>query len=498
MEKKTNLNIYNTLFFRIYLYFGIVLSFFAVLIGFIFMNLYEKSTADSYQQQLEAQGENIANKVSKYVINQDLYHYGVFKEVLDMNQSNSTDIWIISNPNAVKPMGEEYANVSIQEDELSLEVNRVITSAFHGEVDSSSSFDENYGKRILNVGTPIHDEGGNVIGAVLLNSYVESQQIVIDRSQRIIVNSTMAALFLSIIIAILFARQISRPISKIRVATMELAEGNYQKKTGIEKKDEIGELASSIDILAERLQQNLNERQNMEQMRQDFFANVSHELRTPITVIRGYTETLVDGVVTEKDRVDQYYKRMLLECKSMERLVGDLLTLSKLQNPDFEIDAEPVNVIQIINNIIRSAKTIGQKKNITLDVQKDSDCCMMMGDYDRIRQAFMVILDNAMKFSHENGTVFITIESHDQIKISIRDEGIGISEEEIPSIFEKFYKSKLRQNAQGTGLGLMIAKQIVNKHGGTIGVSSKVGEGTTFEITFEKMELNEGITEKNL
>jgi len=127
------------------------------------------------------------------------------------------------------------------------------------------------------------------------------------------------ALFISFIIAIVFAKGLSNPISKMRITALELANGKYQSKTDINRQDEIGDLARSIDILADELAENEIERQNRDQMRIDFFANVSHELRTPITVIRAYTETLVDGVVTDPEKVAQYYDRMLKECKKSKK-----------------------------------------------------------------------------------------------------------------------------------------------------------------------------------
>ena len=244
-------------------------------------------------------------------------------------------------------------------------------------------------------------------------------------------------------------------------------------------------MAETVDVLAERLLENENERKNMEQMRMDFFANVSHELRTPITVIRAYTETLFDKVVTDEDKVEQYYVRILHECKSMQRLVGDLLLLSKMQNPDFQVEKEPVNIIQVFEEIIRSASAISQEKNIDILMEKQTDCCLMMGDYDRLRQMFMVILDNAIKFSNENSTIEIKISVAEQIEITIQDHGVGISKEELPFIFDKFYKSKLRQNAKGTGLGLAIARQIALKHDGSIQVKSELGKGTQFNFKFD-------------
>ena len=221
----------------------------------------------------------------------------------------------------------------------------------------------------------------------------------------------------------------------------------------------------------------------------DFFANVSHELRTPITVVRGYAETLVDGVVKNEEKKQQYYERILNECKGMERLVGDLLTLSKIQNPDFAIEREPVNLIQVFHDLTKNLKVICKNKDIHLRLKNDKEYYMVLGDYDRLRQMFLVILDNAIKFSPEGSNVEIIITELDQqVKIEIIDHGIGISNEELPYIFEKFYKSKLRQNATGSGLGLVIAKYIAIKHDGTIVVDSEVGKGTKFTFLFQTIE----------
>ena len=274
----------------------------------------------------------------------------------------------------------------------------------------------------------------------------------------------------------------------MRSTALQLASGNYQVKTGILQSDEIGELASTIDFLADKLVENEVERKNIEQMRLDFFANVSHELRTPVTVVRGYTELLVDGIVTDEERRQQHYARMLSECQNMERLVGDLLLLSKMQNPDFLIEKEPVTLQQVFKDLRRSALVIAEEKEIKIVISQPKEPCIMMGDYGRLRQMFLVIVDNAIKFSKEKSNVYITLECDKYITVTIRDEGIGIPEEELPNIFDKFYKSKLRQNAKGSGLGLAIAREICMKHDGLIKVESEVGKGTSFLFNFPKME----------
>ena len=172
----------------------------------------------------------------------------------------------------------------------------------------------------------------------------------------------------------------------------------------------------------------------------------------------------------------------------MERLVGDLLTLSKMQNPDFEIEKEPVSVVQIFEDVIRSAKVLSEKKGIRINFAADDQYCFMLGDYDRLRQMFMVIMDNAIKFSYENSVVDVNIEIDEKMHISIRDHGVGIKASVLPNIFEKFYKSKLQMNETGSGLGLMIAKSIAIKHGGDIIVESIEGQGSEFIFEFDMIE----------
>ena len=477
--------------FAVFRDYGIVLAAFALLVGVIFSKLYSNALVDSYQSQLRKQAEAIAARVSEFVQDDDYITYPSFLEVLEDLETN--DIWIMQNPG--RPMDSRYANIEVTEEEAK-EIEPVLEEVFEGKIGDMALYSNTYEANYVFVGAPIVDIDGNVVGAVLVNSVAESQREVIRQSVTLILASMIMALAISFVIALWLARKISNPISRMRHTALELARENYDAHTGLNRLDEIGELAGAIDVLADRLKEAECARNNMEQMRQDFFANVSHELRTPITVIRAYTESLVDGVVTDEVKVHQYYERMLSECQGMERLVRDLLLLSKMQNPDFEVEKEPINLLQIFEDILRSARMIAEQKKVTIRmdcsgvdrIDNGERVCLMLGDYDRIRQMFMIILDNAVKFSKEGGQVEIRIGADgDQIQAAIVDHGVGISEEEIPYIFDKFYKSKLRQNAQGSGLGLAIARQIALKHDGTITVESHPDKGTNFSFTFQQL-----------
>lgn len=487
MKDRKKIKFFNHLFFKVYINYAFMLTMFAILIGLIFIKLYETSTMNDYRMKLEKQASSISMRMQQAINNQEEDSYLDYLAILDELDDEAPDVYTLSNPNATNPMDKSMENVDLQNVELPSDCIEVIEAAFANKTAHRSGYYETFGSVCAIVGNPI-TVNGEVVGAVVLISYVEGQKEVINSSMYLIFISAIVALLISFIIATIFANGISSPILKMRKTAIDLADGNYECKTDIKRKDEIGDLARTIDILANELAESEKERQNREQMRVDFFANVSHELRTPITVIRAYAETLVDGVVTEKEKILQYYDRILLECKGMERLVGDLLILSKMQNPDFVIEKEPVNIVQIFEDLTRSLHAISLEKNITIEFIKDNPIYMMMGDYDRLRQMFLIILDNAIKFSEEYSTVHIYLSKKDKLIISIRDEGIGISQEELPSIFDKFYKSKLKQNEKGSGLGLAIAKQIALKHDGTIDVNSKLGEGTEFIFYFQCLD----------
>lgn len=488
MEEKELKPKYNRLFIKTYISFAAVITIFALLLGVLYMRMYEEATVENYEQQQTKKAQAISNRCTTYFLDNQSYEWWSYLVML--SELEGTEIWSVSNPNAARPLSGNMAT-NLDAETLTSEYVEIAQAAFNDQVEIRTQFSSYHECDIVTVGVPVHGYNGETAGAILLISPVETQKEIVNSSWYMILMSGMVALIVSFVIAIPFARNLAQPITSMRSTALELASGNYDAKTGISRLDEIGELATTIDFLSEKLAENEVERKNMDQMRMDFFANVSHELRTPITVVRGYTESLVDGVVSDEERRQQYYHRMLSECQSMERLVGDLLLLSKMQNPDFAIEKEPVTLQQVFHDIKRTAWAIADERNIAIVMKQPDTPCVMMADYVRLRQMFVVIVDNAIKFSRDNSSIYITMEASDCIRVSIRDEGVGISEEELPYIFEKFYKSKLRQNAKGSGLGLAIARQICLKHDGTIQVESALGEGTTFTFTFPKLdELN--------
>lgn len=220
----------------------------------------------------------------------------------------------------------------------------------------------------------------------------------------------------------------------------------------------------------------------MEKLRQDFIVNISHELRTPVTVIRGSLEALRDGVIPD-ETVPEYYNTLFNESVHLQRLVNDLLELSRLQNIDFDIRKEPLNLADVLEEVRRSMENVAKKKNIKIRLNLDIPGYAMDGDYVRLRQMLINLMDNAIKFSPEDSEILLRLWKEDDfIKMSVKDFGQGMNEEQINHIFDRFYKQDLN-NPNGVGLGLSIVHEIARRHDFQLTVKAKEKKGSEFIFT---------------
>ncbi len=236
--------------------------------------------------------------------------------------------------------------------------------------------------------------------------------------------------------------------------------------------------------------QDITKHKKLDNMRKDFVANVSHEIRTPLTTIKSYTETLIDGGIEDKSISENFLNVINGEVDRMTVLVKDLLDLSKFDNNKMDLTMEKINLVDIINYTINQNKILIDNKNQKVTFHNQSDMeYNFEGDKDRINQVFNNIISNSIKYSQENATINITIDTDEKnYIIYIRDNGIGIPKEDLKLIFERFYRvDKARSREMGgTGLGLAITKEIIEAHGGRIKAQSSIGQGTTMIIRFPK------------
>lgn len=452
----------NKIALKLSLSFALALIIFSIIISGVFLVLFKQYTVDLHKTQLQNYAQSLAQSLSS---GRRYNGMGYGAHLYFSSEIMGYNVWIVDeNMNVITPRNMQHhkmMHVNYTFSELPPNASEVIREVFQDKTVFSEGFSDVLSQLTLTVGVPIKDANGKVWGAVLLHSPVEGTTDGIYQGLMILGISIILALIIVLALAILFSYFFTKPLTKMKSVAMQLAEGNYQAKCNIKQKDEVGELANVMDLLAGRLDEASKESLKLEQMRKDFVSNISHELRTPVTVIRGSLEALCDKIITDPNQIDEYHLQMLNEAKFLQRLVGDLLDLSRLQNPDFAIEKQELNLNDVISDVVRSARQIAKNKNVSINIDLKNPNLKISGDYGRLRQMFLIILDNAIKFSFENNKVDVLVKND---TIIIRDYGIGINEKDLPHIFDRFYKTHGEHNKVGTGLGLAIAKQIAERH----------------------------------
>lgn len=480
------------IFWRVFISFSIVLMVFTVLIGLMFTRFNRTNIVGAYKQQLGDLASGVAKRTAQAVQNGETETFvDYLTAVEDFGTYQDIDIWIVTNPGSEPALEDAYTNVDIEQIIMPVETQNILNSAYEGKKKNYSDYDKIYQKTMLHLAVPIRNGSGDVIGAVVVSGPMEMQENTMIQYEKYMAVCVAVGLLLALIVAIFFSRMLVRPIIKIKEAALVLAAGKYGHKTGIARRDELGSLAESMDTLSDRLVEAEEYRESIEQNRRDFFSNVSHELRTPIAVVKGYADTLADGYVKEPEKQKEYLERIQNECSGMERLVSDLLILSRMQNPDYELNMEVLNVIAVAQDVMRSIRILMAEKNLTGSVEYNDACSLIIGDYDRIRQLFLILLQNAVKYCDEGTAIDVYIERKENtITTTVRDYGSVIPKEEWEHVFEKFYRASNHGEKDGSGLGLVVADYIVKRHNGTIRVESDEQTGTCFILEFPETSEN--------
>ena len=408
----------------------------------------------------------------------------IFKSMRMIEDIAMGEVWIVDAKTGNIVQGRNEKGQPFSYLKLPPNAEATIKKAISGEATTTENFNDYLNENSITVAVPI--KNGEIIeGVVLLHSPVKYMSSALKSGIYTLIFSILAALILASISAVWLSISFTKPLNKIRDTTTELAKGNYEVTTQIKQSDEIGELAKSIDKLALQLDKSSKESERFQKMRQNFIANISHELRTPITVIRGSIEAICDGIISDPEQLKDYNEQILSDSIHLQRLVNDLIDLTKLQNTDFSIDKSTINLFEIINDAVRSMKQISTKKGVKINFSTENaieeDRYLFVGDYQRIRQMIIIVLDNAIKFSNENQKVDILLKKENKkYELKICDSGRGIDPENIGEIFNRYHKSNTEENKNGMGLGLAIAKEIALRHNIEIFVKSVPNIKTVF------------------
>ena len=502
----------NKIALKLTLYFSAVLVVFALIIGGVFYQFFKEHTVEIKKQEMRVRAEKIADVLSDNMSRMEQRHgAGIANSKFITYLDNVTQefVWVVDSERnltvnkermrrAYNPKTHHRSSFFGVGDmpepprfsgppktpkeaynRMPPQVKEKVERCFQGQGFVLEEYNPMLDGIMLTVGQPVYGDNGQIKAVLMLHSPVEGLREAVWEGLRILLVSLLVAAVLGMLLAVLFSWRFTKPLNVMKNVAEHLAERDYSARSNISQQDEIGELARTLDELAGRLQLADEESQKLEKLRREFIANISHELRTPVTVIRGSLEALRDGVVTEQEDVQEFHDQMYKESLFLQRLINDLLDLSRLQNTDFPIEKAPLNMVDVIHDAVRSSRQLGAEKRLQITSSVDEDRYMLNGDYGRLRQMLMVFLHNSIKFSPEGSELRLELEGN---RLRIIDHGCGIKPEDVPHAFDRFYKARNEHNKSGSGLGLAIAKQIAQRHDMELELTSKVGEGTTITV----------------
>ncbi len=324
-------------------------------------------------------------------------------------------------------------------------------------------------------GMPITVDGKQV-GAVMVIGNAPPlgplEERFLNRFNMALIYAALGATVFAFVLGVVLARNLTQPLRALTGAIRQVSKGNLKQRVTVISTDELGELSEAFNHMSEQLE-------HLIQSRRQMTADVAHDLRTPLTVIGGYIESMRDGILKPtKERLEL----IQTEVQHLQRLVEDLRTLSQADAGELSLNREPIDVAALIEQTARIYKPMAEKQGVTLQVETKGDATKMKTsvDPDRLSQVLGNLITNSLRYTPEGGCIQLqSWREKDQICMAVQDNGSGIATEALPFIFDRFYRAdSARSNGNESGLGLAIAKSIIEAHQGQISATSEVGKGT--------------------
>ena len=350
----------------------------------------------------------------------------------------------------------------------------IIEDALEGIEDSEEIIHPKYGFRLLVLSIAFTSKQGEPYVALAAIPLAQIEDIV-----GLISMAMIASIPLILIIAGLasyaVALTIARPLRKLRTAAEAIGDGDLDARAEVKSKDEVGSLGMTFNLMAERLQKS-------DRIKREIVENVSHELRTPISVIRGYAETIRDVTGDNREKRNVQLDVISSEANRLGVMVSDILDYSRMTTDGITLDIEEFDLDNLVRDLVDKYQVLIKSSDITVGYES-SGMIRIKGDRIRLEQAIENLMRNAINYSPDGGAVKLMLTAKEnRIRVEVRDQGVGIPEEELPMIWERYYRTKgiKKRKIYGSGLGLSIVKSILEAHKATFGVDSVLNEGTSF------------------
>lgn len=453
--------------------------------GFIVVATFSSSLIDQRIQSENAQSLYSEASMISQTYASDLYNSAItiesaYNQLKALGTYLSASIWIVNPSGTVLVNSEQLPNVE----------NPKILADFSPSVTKDSyyttgNFFGEFSEEMLFVFSPI-TSNYKIKGYVVILKPVRELKEQSNGYLTIMYITLVLLMLLSLIILIFFTEIIYIPLKKIIYATEQYADGNMHYEFSVDTNDEMGYLAGTLNYMA-------NEIAASEDHQKKFVANVSHDFRSPLTSIRGYLEAMLDGTIPPEMH-EKYINIVLNETSRLTKLTNSLLQLNNLNTKGMILEKTEFDINSVIRDTVATFEGLCEKKNICISLILVGERMIVIGDMSKLQQVLYNLIDNAIKFSHNNSTITIeTREKKSKLCVSVKDTGIGIPKESQKLIFDRFYKTDLSRgkDKRGTGLGLSITKEIIHSHGENINVISTEGVGTEFIFTIPIAEDDE-------
>lgn len=430
----------------------------------------ERENAES----LYSEASMISQTYASDLYNNEITIESAYNQLHTLGTYLSASIWIVNPSGTVLLKSTELTNISNPETITDFTPS-ITEETYYTTGDFFGKFD----KEMLTVFSPI-TSNYKIQGYVVILKPVSDLNEQSNAYLTIMYISMVLLILLSLIILLFFTEMFYIPLKKIIYATEQYASGNMHYEFSVDSSDEMGYLAATLSYMA-------NEIAISEDVQKKFIANVSHDFRSPLTSIRGYLEAMQDGTIPP-ELYDKYLTILLNETSRLTKLTNSLLELNNLNLKGMVLDKTVFDMNSVIRNTVATFEGTCEKKQISISLILTDEEMNVIADMAKIQQVLYNLLDNAIKFSHNNST--ITIETRvkkNKLFVSVKDTGIGIPKDSLNQVFDRFYKTDLSRgkDKKGTGLGLSITKEIIHAHEENINVISTEGVGTEFIFTLQ-------------
>lgn len=446
-----------------------VLLIVCIAVGFVIRNFYYSSV----ERKISSYSNSIVDTYFKnYTVNEKSFEAGARAYISDFSDKSSVEVWVIDRYGKVILSSSGF---SVNDKSYMDEFNSAVTdSAKYVRWDGKLSS----GEHVTSLTKAVTDSEGKSVGAIRYIISMEDIDAQLNTWYLIIAAGFFLLVFLILLSGVIFINSIVKPIREINETAKMIADGNYDAKIDhYLYKDEVGELCGTINDMAKKLKVS-------DKIRNDFISTVSHELRTPLTAIKGWGETLLQIGDTDPALTKRGMGVIISESSRLNGIVEELLDFSRMQSGKINLKIEKMDILAELDETVFAFKDRSMREGIELVYNAPNLPAPMDGDPDRIKQVFVNVLDNALKYTKQGGRINTVAEiKDDKIKITVSDTGCGISEEDLPHVKEKFYKTNM--TVRGSGIGLAVVDEIIRLHNGTFDIDSVLGQGTTVTICFD-------------